>query len=70
MHRILSRSRGARPPHVGIIGAGFAGLKCAEVLLEKGFRVTILEGRDRIGGRVSSPMIEQHETLTESRFIK
>ena len=31
-----------------------AGLKCAEVLLNKGFEVTILEGRDRIGGRVGS----------------
>lgn len=39
-------------PHVGIVGAGLAGLKCAEVLLERGFEVTILEGRNRIGGRV------------------
>ncbi|KAK2808732.1 hypothetical protein FQN50_004404 [Emmonsiellopsis sp. PD_5] len=39
-------------PHVGIVGAGIAGLKCADVLLKHGFRVTILEARDRIGGRV------------------
>jgi len=39
-------------PHVGIIGAGVAGLRCADVLLEHGIKVTILEGRDRIGGRV------------------
>ena len=39
-------------PHVGIIGAGVSGLRCATVLLEQGFDVTIIEARDRIGGRV------------------
>jgi phytoene dehydrogenase-like protein len=39
--------------HVGIVGAGISGLRCAEILLEHGFQVTILEARDRIGGRVS-----------------
>ncbi|KAL4969675.1 flavin monoamine oxidase family protein [Aspergillus stella-maris] len=38
--------------HVGIIGAGFAGLRCAEVLINGGARVTVLEARNRIGGRV------------------
>ena len=38
---------------VCIVGAGIAGLKCAEVLAQQGLKVTILEGRDRIGGRVS-----------------
>lgn len=37
---------------MGIVGAGLAGLRCADVLLDRGFRVTILEARDRIGGRV------------------
>ncbi|KAJ1326707.1 spermine oxidase [Microdochium nivale] len=41
-----------RKPHVGIIGAGLAGLRCADVLIQHGFQVTILEGRDRLGGRV------------------
>ncbi|KAK7908217.1 amine oxidase [Apiospora marii] len=39
-------------PHVGIIGAGLTGLRCADILLKHGFQVTIIEGRDRIGGRV------------------
>ncbi|PGH02885.1 hypothetical protein AJ80_08783 [Polytolypa hystricis UAMH7299] len=39
-------------PHIGIVGAGIAGLRCADVLLGRGFRVTILEARDYIGGRV------------------
>ncbi|KAL2118592.1 hypothetical protein VTJ04DRAFT_8252 [Mycothermus thermophilus] len=42
----------SRKPHIGIVGGGFAGLRCADVLLRNGFRVTILEGRNRLGGRV------------------
>lgn len=42
-----------RPKHVGIIGAGVAGLRCADVLLQHGVKVTILEARNRLGGRVS-----------------
>lgn len=37
---------------VAVIGAGVSGLRCASVLLENGFDVTIFEARDRIGGRV------------------
>lgn len=39
-------------PHVCVVGAGISGLRCAEVLLQNGCQVTILEARDRIGGRV------------------
>ncbi|KAJ5582350.1 hypothetical protein N7535_000970, partial [Penicillium sp. DV-2018c] len=39
--------------HVGIIGAGISGLRCADILIQNGARVTILEARNRIGGRVS-----------------
>ena len=35
-----------------VVGAGISGLRCAEVLAQQGLKVTILEGRDRIGGRV------------------
>ena len=38
---------------VGVVGAGIAGLRCAEVLISAGVDVTILEARNRIGGRVS-----------------
>lgn len=38
--------------HVCIVGAGISGLRCADLLLQKGFKVTILEARNRIGGRV------------------
>lgn len=40
-------------PHVCVVGAGISGLRCAALLIDAGFRVTILEARDRIGGRVS-----------------
>jgi NADPH-dependent 2,4-dienoyl-CoA reductase/sulfur reductase-like enzyme len=43
--------------HVAIVGAGFAGLRCADVLLQQGHRVTIYEARNRVGGRVSASLM-------------
>jgi len=37
-----------------VIGAGFGGLACAYELLSAGYDVTVLEARNRIGGRVLS----------------
>ncbi|HKH98586.1 MAG TPA: NAD(P)/FAD-dependent oxidoreductase [Candidatus Sulfotelmatobacter sp.] len=37
---------------VVVIGGGVAGLACAQALCEAGVRVTILEARSRVGGRV------------------
>ncbi|KAJ9214410.1 hypothetical protein DTO166G4_4034 [Paecilomyces variotii] len=49
-----------KTPHVGIIGAGIAGLRCADILIQNGVRVTIIEARDRIGGRVCQSEIGGH----------
>ena len=57
-------------PHVCVIGAGVAGLRCAEVLINKGAKVTILEGRDRLGGRVSNPRRAAEQYAKDYRFIK
>jgi monoamine oxidase len=37
-----------------VVGGGFSGLACAYELLSTGCDVTVLEARDRIGGRVQS----------------
>ena len=42
----------AKPERVLVIGAGMAGLVAARLLHDSGFKVTVLEARDRIGGRV------------------
>jgi monoamine oxidase len=39
-------------PRVAVVGAGFAGLACADELAALGYDVTVFEARDRSGGRV------------------
>ena len=48
--------RGVRPNgrKVLVMGAGFAGLACAYELLSAGYRVSVVEARRRVGGRVLS----------------
>jgi monoamine oxidase len=45
------RAARAADPHVVVIGAGMAGLAAAHDLLAQGVKVTVLEARNRVGGR-------------------
>lgn len=47
-----------------VIGAGFAGLAAAYKLKKEGIRVTVLEARNRVGGRVYS-----HNPLKDNELV-
>lgn len=42
----------SKPLNIVVIGAGIAGISAARQLQDNGFKVTVLEARDRIGGRI------------------
>jgi monoamine oxidase len=44
----------AAPPDVVVIGAGMAGVSAARELARAGVAVLVVEGRDRVGGRIHS----------------
>jgi monoamine oxidase len=50
---------------VVVIGAGFAGLAAAFKLKNAGWKVTVLEARDRIGGRVYSHKFKDTDLICE-----
>ncbi|KAF2628537.1 amine oxidase [Macroventuria anomochaeta] len=56
----MLRKAAGRIPHIGIVGAGVAGLRCADVLLKHGAKVTIFEGRNRVGGRFCQGKVGEH----------
>lgn len=47
-----SPARSASPTSVVVLGAGLAGLTAAYQLMKEGCDVVVLEGQDRVGGRV------------------
>jgi len=42
----------SKTPTVAVIGGGMSGLRAAQVLLQKGYKVVVYEARDRLGGRI------------------
>ncbi|WP_375583165.1 flavin monoamine oxidase family protein [Cyclobacterium xiamenense] len=55
---------GRQPKHVLVIGAGFSGLAAAYKLKKAGIKTTVLEARNRVGGRVFSHQPIKGETQT------
>ena len=50
----LAAGASLRAAPVAVIGGGLAGLACAAALADRGFPVTVLESRRRLGGRAGS----------------
>ncbi|HYC77833.1 MAG TPA: FAD-dependent oxidoreductase [Planctomycetota bacterium] len=48
---------GDRRPHVLVLGGGLAGLSCAHRLSKQGYRITVVEQYDEVGGLASSGTI-------------
>ncbi|KAI4219930.1 MAG: hypothetical protein LQ349_008219, partial [Xanthoria aureola] len=59
LRRILTKGH---KPRICVVGAGVAGLRCAQVLSKGGLDVTILEARDRVGGR-ENPILDLAKEL-------
>lgn len=53
-HVPFALARPAAGKRVVVVGAGFSGLACAYELKAAGYDVTVVEARDRVGGRVLS----------------
>ena len=43
-----------------VVGAGVAGLRCAQVLAAAGVEPVVLEASDRVGGRMATDEIDGH----------
>ena len=52
-------------PRVAILGAGLAGLAAGYALTRNGYPVTIIEARNRIGGRVVTHSFDSHGLVAE-----
>src|SRR4051812_856301 len=50
----MPHSKSTNPQSAIVIGGGLAGLAAAVALAPRGFRVTVLESRQRLGGRAGS----------------
>ncbi|MDJ0727954.1 MAG: NAD(P)/FAD-dependent oxidoreductase [Prochloraceae cyanobacterium] len=58
LEEICDVAKEKAPQRIGILGAGMAGLAAAYELKKLGYEVEILEGSDRVGGRVWTKRFE------------
>jgi monoamine oxidase len=63
----MIRRAAGKIPHICVVGAGVAGLRCAAVLLKHAVKVTILEGRHRVGGRVRCLLLMKKRRVAYNR---
>ncbi len=61
-----------KPYHVGIIGAGPAGITLAIILAKRGFNVTVIDSKDQIGGvlRYGIPDFRLPKTILDKLLEK
>jgi len=73
------RPRRERPESIGIVGAGPAGLAAAEQLRRKGYRVTVYDRYDRVGGlliygipnfKLDKAIVRRRETLLRQSKVE
>jgi monoamine oxidase len=55
---------------VVVIGGGFSGLACAHELLSVGYDVTVIEARNRVGGRVMSANAANGREFVKGRNVE
>lgn len=60
--RVRAHHRRGRGRDVTVVGAGFSGLACARELADRGYRVTVVEARHRVGGRAWTTSVQDMPT--------
>jgi len=56
----VMRGHEVRTPHIAVVGAGAGGLASAMTLAHAGFRVTVLEAQDCVGGKLRQHVFDGH----------
>jgi len=67
--RLLAQSGRGKGKRIVVVGGGFGGLACAFELMSAGYDVTVLEARDRVGGRVLS-FNDAHSPLVAGKNVE
>lgn len=66
----LSRLGRDSAKRIVVIGGGFSGLACAHELKEAGYDVTVVEARNRVGGRVLSANAANGREFVKGRNVE